>query len=58
MTCTRCGRRLKNPSATGLGPVCRLAVLGPAPKAAKAAQRRSVARDEATPDLFAEVRCG
>ena len=49
--CTRCGRGLKRPSQSGYGPVCERAVLG-------LKQRRKAApvqaRDESTPDLFAE----
>jgi hypothetical protein len=52
--CTRCGRRMKEESPTGLGPRCQLAVLGPRPKrqAAQAKPARA-SRDDATPDLFA-----
>lgn len=32
MNCTRCGRHLKNPSPTGMGPRCALAVLGAKPR--------------------------
>lgn len=35
--CTRCGRRLKAPTATGLGPVC---------------QAKAMLRDEQTGDLW------
>ncbi len=35
--CTRCGRRLKAPTATGLGPVC---------------QAKAMDRDEQTADLW------
>ena len=32
MKCTRCGRPLKHARASGMGPKCELAVLGPPPK--------------------------
>lgn len=50
MTCTRCGRRLKNISLTGMGPICARAVLGTKPRAIT----REVKRDERTPDMFAD----
>lgn len=53
--CTRCGRRLKAPTPSGLGPVCQLAVLGRADKP-KRTEKTPVKRDERTGDLFAEVR--
>jgi len=52
--CNRCGRTLKAPTATGLGPTCERYVLGSKPKRAPAVDRRTVKRDELTPDLFAE----
>lgn len=52
--CTRCGRALKAPTDTGLGPRCQLAVLGPRPKRQAAQAKTARARrDDATPDLFA-----
>lgn len=56
MNCTRCGRALKNPSASGMGPKCQLAVLGSKPKRPRLFDlpaRKS--KDEKTQDLFAEA---
>lgn len=56
MNCTRCGRALKNASASGMGPKCQQAVLGSKPKRPRLFDlpaRRS--KDEKTPDLFAEA---
>ena len=51
--CTRCGRSLKAPTDTGLGPRCQMAVLGPRPKRqAEPAKPARVRRDDRTPDLF------
>jgi len=52
--CAACGRTLKAPTPTGMGPKCALYVLGSKPKRAPAVERRTVKRDELTPDLFAE----
>lgn len=58
-TCTRCGRTLKAPTPTGMGPVCAAAVLGVKPKREKLPRlfdrARRARRDERTPDLFAGV---
>lgn len=52
--CTRCGRALKAPTDTGLGPRCQLAVLGPRPKRQAAQAKTARARrDDATLDLWA-----
>lgn len=53
--CNRCGRTLKAPTATGLGPTCERYVLGSKPKRMPAVERQAVKRDEFTRDLFAEV---
>jgi len=53
--CIRCGRTLKAPTSTGLGPTCERYVLGSKPKRAPAVERQAVKRDERTQDLFAEV---
>lgn len=50
--CTRCGRALKAPTDTGLGPRCQLAVLGPRQRAKKAPKTMQVKPDMHTPDLF------
>ena len=52
MMCTRCGRKLKNTSASGMGPVCELAVLGPRRKS-KSTRRLDVSKDTLTIDMFA-----
>jgi len=51
--CTRCNRKLKAPTASGMGETCERYVLGPRPKrqAAQAKPARA-SRDDATPDLF------
>jgi len=55
-TCTRCGRRLKAPTESGMGPKCALYVLGSKPKRAPAIfSRQDVKRDERTADLFEGV---
>lgn len=49
--CTRCNRRLKAPTESGMGDKCRMYVLGTKPRrAAKVDQ--SVKRDPLTADLF------
>lgn len=54
--CNRCGRRLKTPTPTGLGPTCERYVLGSKPKRAPAIfSRQDVKRDERTADLFEGV---
>lgn len=53
-TCTRCGRRLKAPTPSGMGPTCERYVLGSKPKRQA---KPEVKRDERTPDLFAGVPC-
>ena len=52
--CTRCGRRLKAPTPTGLGPTCERYVLGSKPKRVPTLDSK-VKRDERTGDLFAGV---
>lgn len=52
--CCRCGRRLKNASPSGMGPVCELAVLGPAAPGRRARKVIAQPRDTKTRDLFAE----
>lgn len=55
-TCIRCGRRLKAPTESGMGPKCALYVLGSKPKRAPAIfSRQDVKRDERTADLFEGV---
>lgn len=44
MKCCRCGRYLKHPSASGYGPVCERAVIGPRPR--KRAQRLRAVDDK------------
>ncbi len=51
-TCTRCGRRLKAPTETGMGPKCALYVLGSKPKREPTTPRQEVKRDDRTADLF------
>ena len=53
--CIRCGRRLKAPTDTGMGPKCERYVLGSKPKRPPAVERQAVKRDERTPDLFEGV---
>lgn len=53
--CTRCGRALKAPTDTGLGPRCQMAVLGPRPKRQAAAKPARPRRDERTRDLFEQA---
>lgn len=53
--CTRCGRTLKAPTPTGMGPKCALYVLGSKPKRPPVVERQAVKRDERTPDLFEGV---
>ena len=52
--CIRCGRRLKAPTETGMGPKCALYVLGSKPKRPPVVSQ-PVKRDERTADLFAGV---
>jgi len=47
--CTRCNRKLKAPTASGMGETCERYVLGPRQKRQAAKPAR---RDDATPDLF------
>jgi hypothetical protein len=47
--CIRCGRTLKAPTATGLGPTCERYVMGSKPRRAAKAE---VKRDPRTKDLF------
>lgn len=53
--CTRCGRTLKAPTASGMGPTCERYVLGSKPKRPPAVERQAVKRDERTVDLFEGV---
>ena len=53
--CTRCGRTLKAPTASGMGPTCERYVLGSKPKRPPAVERQAVKRDERTADLFEGV---
>jgi hypothetical protein len=50
--CSKCGRTLKNPSATGMGPVCARAAYGTKPRQER---RTQPARDCDTNDLFPEA---
>lgn len=50
--CTRCNRRLKAPSESGMGDKCRMYVLGTKPRRVQILDRRPVKRDDRTPDLF------
>jgi hypothetical protein len=52
--CTRCGRKLKNASPTGMGPRCTLFVLGAKPKRVAREDRRSA--DERQQELALEAR--
>lgn len=52
MNCSRCGRALKHPSPTLLGPRCQVAVLGHKPRQERATR---VSRDADTPDMFQEA---
>ena len=52
--CNRCGRVLKAPTPTGLGPKCALYVLGAKPRRV-AKVDLPVKRDELTRDLFGEA---
>lgn len=52
--CNRCGRTLKAPTATGLGPTCERYVLGAKPRRI-AKVDLPVKRDELTRDLFGEA---
>lgn len=52
--CNRCGRVLKAPTPTGLGPKCALYVLGANPRRV-AKVDLPVKRDELTRDLFGEA---
>ena len=51
--CTRCGRTLKAPTASGMGPSCERYVLGSKPKRVHLFSRAQAKRDERTQDLFA-----
>lgn len=53
--CMKCGRKLKRPTASSMGPVCERAMLGSKQKRQK---RAEPARDDRTRDLFAEVLHG
>lgn len=50
--CTRCNRRLKSPTPSGMGPVCLRATTGTRQRKEK---RERVQRDGLTADLFAGV---
>ncbi len=52
--CTRCGRRLKAPTDTGMGPKCALYMLGRKPKP-KRQPKTEILRDRLTRDLFEGV---
>lgn len=52
--CTRCGRRLKAPTDTGMGPKCALYMLGRKPKT-KRQPKTEILRDKLTRDLFEGV---
>lgn len=52
--CTRCGRTLKAPTASGMGPTCERYVLGSKPKRPPVVSQ-PVKRDERTADLFEGV---
>ena len=49
--CTRCNRKLKAPTASGMGETCERHVLGTKPK--RKAKPAPVRRDDATLDLWA-----
>ena len=52
--CTRCNRKLKAPTASGMGETCERYVLGPRPKRQAAQAKTARARrDDATLDLWA-----
>lgn len=51
LRCTRCNRRMKRPTETGLGPTCQVYVLGRKPRPAPREDRRSA--DERQRELFA-----
>lgn len=53
--CTRCNRKLKAPTASGMGETCERHVLGPRQRAKKAPKTMQVKRDMHTPDLFADA---
>lgn len=50
MRCSKCGRRLKNASPNGMGPVCARNAIGAKP----VRQRRACAADEKQTPLFSE----
>lgn len=52
--CMRCGRKMKHASASGYGPKCEIAVLGPRTKP-KRVKAEPVRRDAKTRDLFEGV---
>mgnify|MGYP000998728989 FL=1 len=50
--CTRCNRKLKAPTVSGMGETCERYVLGPRQRQAAQPKPARVRRDDATPDLF------
>lgn len=48
--CTKCGRKLKRPTQSGMGRVCEMATVGTKPKR----QPSQPVRDERTADMFAD----
>jgi hypothetical protein len=52
--CARCSRPLKNPSTTGMGPVCARAVLGAKPRREKREERKSADARQIALDLGAQ----
>lgn len=52
MKCARCSRTLKNPSPSGYGPVCLVAVLGAKPARVRLFDRRPAGKDERQVELF------
>ena len=55
--CTRCGRTLKAPTASGMGPTCERYVLGSKPKREPTTPRQEVKRDDRTRDMFEGAVC-
>ena len=55
-TCIRCGRTLKAPTPTGMGPVCARAVLGVKPRRERS-EGVPVKRDDRTRDMFEGAVC-
>jgi len=51
--CTKCGRRMKAPSESGMGPVCHRAAFG---SRQRKQASQPVRRDTRTPDMFGEAR--